>query len=112
MATFPYTPDVNPNPSLDPATRKVDLGDGYEQRSNKGLNPYLPVWELVFSVRSETEAKAISAWFQTNTANVTSFTWTAPDGTSGQWVADKWTPAKPVDYNSWAVSASFRKVPV
>ncbi|BDU72401.1 phage tail protein [Mesoterricola silvestris] len=111
MAAFTYIPDWGPDPSLEPATRTVNLGDGYEQRSNKGLNPYLPTWNLTFSKRSQGEAQAIAAWFIANTANVTAFTWTAPDGDTGLWVADKWTPAKPVDYNSWAVSAIFRKVP-
>lgn len=110
MATFTYVPDFGPSPELTPRILKASFGDGYEQRAEAGLNPYMPTWNLTFSIRSETEAKAIAAWLQTNKAASTPFDWTAPDGTTGKWIADKWTPARPDSHNAWSVAATFRKV--
>jgi len=77
-ATFPYLPDWGASPEMPQAINKVAFGDGYEQRSHKGLNPYLPIWSLTFSKRTQAEAEAIAAWFQANKADVAAFNWTTP----------------------------------
>ena len=38
MATFTWTPSVGANLSMRPTVRRVAFGDGYEQRSEPGLN--------------------------------------------------------------------------
>lgn len=111
MATFTYIPDWGPSPDLQPRILQAKFGDGYDQRAPNGLNDLLPTWNLVFSHRTQAEALAIAAWFAANKAHVTAFDWTAPDGTVGKWVAEKWTPAKPEDYGSWSVTANLRMVP-
>ncbi len=112
MATFPYAPDWGCKPTMTPRVLKAQFGDGYDQRVSDGINTRLPVWPLTFSVRTQTEAQAIASWLATNNADTTSFDWTAPDGTVGKWIANKWSPATPDEYNSWSVTAEFRQVPM
>lgn len=78
MATFTYIPDWGASPELTPSIKKAGFGDGYEQRAENGLTPYLPTWNLQFSRRTETEAKAIAAWLQTNKAATVPFQWAPP----------------------------------
>jgi len=111
MATFTYSPDNNCAPSMKPSRLTSSFGDGYEQRAGAGLNQLLPTWQLSFSKRTQTEATAIYTWLKTNTAHITAFDWTAPDGTVGKWIADTFIPPYPVSYGQWTITANFRQVP-
>jgi phage-related protein len=113
MSTFTWIPDANgADPDMDPRRHSVKFGEGYEQRAPDGLNPFLPTWALSFSGRTFAEVTAIYNFLTTNVAHVTAFDWTAPDGMVGKWVADKWTPCKPMGGNAWSIKANFRKVPL
>jgi phage-related protein len=112
MATFTWTPDLGAEPDMEPRRLAVGFGEGYEQTAPDGLNPFLPTWDMTFSGRSLAEVQAIYAFLTSNMAHVTSFDWTAPDGTVGKWKADKWTPAKPQGGSAWSIKAKFRMVPL
>jgi len=111
MATFPYSPDWGCQPTMTPSRIKTDMGDGYEQRVGAGINRFMPTWPLTFSKRTQTEAQAISTWLRTNNADITSFDWTSPDGTTGKFVADDFIPPYPVSFNNYTITAKFRQVP-
>lgn len=111
MATFTYYPDWGPAPNMTPSRLSAEFGEGYGQRAGKGLNQFLPTWNLTFSKRSQAEALAIYNWFKNNQAHLTAFDWTSPDGTVGKFVADEFTPPYPVSFNQWTTTAKVRQVP-
>ena len=74
---FPWTPDNSFSEAHEPRIRKTLFGDGYEQRSGSGVVSDLGKWSLTFSGRTETEARAITA-FLAEQGGVTPFTWMPP----------------------------------
>lgn len=78
MTTFTYIPDWAPTPDQDLRIKRSRFGDGYEQRSEDGLNAIQPTWKLTFSRRTQAEAQAIQTWLVANKAYVNAFDWAAP----------------------------------
>lgn len=83
MATFTWVPSFEATESSKPRVRKFQAGDGYEQRIRFGLNTDPKEWDLTFAERSDVEAAAITAFFE-SCAGATSFTWTPPTSTAIQ----------------------------
>lgn len=108
MATFSYVPDFDASESIRPNIRRVQFGDGYEQRLAFGLNTQPATWQLNFKNRTDTERDNILAFLEAR-GGVESFDWTPPYGSSAKWVCEEWsTSVEAANINS--VQASFRQV--
>jgi len=111
MATFPsITPDYGASKESTPKIRRIQFGDGYEQRIRFGLNQNPKVWSLSWTNITETEADTIEAFLDERASDGASFDW-VPLGetTSYRWVCEQWT--KTIPYNNRAtISANFRQV--
>ena len=98
MATFDAsTVGSNVSPSFTPTLAienniiKSVLGDGYEQRFSKGINPSRRTWTLPFNNRSTTDTTNILNFLSDpNKGNngAKAFTWTPPYGATGKWTCE------------------------
>ncbi len=106
--TFTWTPSYPATQQRQPRVRKVQFGDGYEQRLRYGLNTDLAVWDLVFSNRTDAERNEIVLYLY-NRAGVEPFNWTNPYGIIAVFVCDNWT-TEHSGCNLNTVRATFRQV--
>jgi len=91
MATFPsFDPVYSASKNSEPRTRRVQFGDGYEQRLSFGLNQNPKQWQLTFNV-SDTDADTIEAFLDARAQDGASFSWSPPDeATTYKWVCPSW----------------------
>lgn len=110
MATFPaYKPVYSANKTSQPKTRRVQFGDGYEQRLLYGLNQDPKEWRLTFDV-SDTDADVIETFLSARASDSASFDWTPPDSaTSYKWVCPDWT-REMYDNRRSKINVTFRQV--
>jgi len=108
MATFTFTPDFDAGETQAPIVRRVQFGDGYEQRLAYGLNTQPSVWRLTFNNRTDTERDNINNFLEARGA-VESFDWTPPYGSAGKWVCDEWSTTM-ISCNINSIQATFRQV--
>jgi phage-related protein len=111
MATFPSaTPSYGAEKRSQPRTRRVQFGDGYEQRLLYGLNQNPKEWSLTWNNISETDSDTIETFLDARAADSAAFDWTPPgESTAYKWVCESWS--KSIPYNSRAViTATFRQV--
>ena len=108
MATFSYTPDYDASESQRPVVRRVQFGDGYEQRLAYGLNTQPSEWRLTFANRTDMERDNITGFLEARGATE-SFDWTPPYGSAGKWVCDEWSTTM-IASNINTVQATFRQV--
>lgn len=110
MATFPsFDPVYSASKSSEPRTRKVQFGDGYEQRLIYGLNQNPKEWQLTFDV-TDTDADTIETFLNARAADSASFDWTPPDtSTSYKWVCESWNRELYTTQRS-KITATFRQV--
>jgi phage-related protein len=111
MATFPaITPAYGAAKTSAPRIRKVQFGDGYEQRLTVGLNQDPKEWALTWNNITEANADTIEAFLEARAADGASFDWTPPDtSTSYKWVCESWQ--KTIPYTGRAIiNATFRQV--
>lgn len=87
MAVFNYP--ISYSSSLELNTRSVDIqfGDGYQLSSEEGINAQVKKWNVRFINISPTMAGEIKAFYKTNKAATTPFTWVDPNGETGRY---KW----------------------
>ena len=99
MATFPsILPTYGLQKRSQPATRRVQFGDGYEQRLSLGINQNPKMYDLTFEV-SETDADTIETFLDARAADSASF----------DFVCEAWS--KTVIYlNRASITATFREV--
>jgi len=110
MAVFPsIAPTYGVQKSSAPVTRKVQFGDGYEQRLTFGLNQNPKSFSLTFEV-SETDSDTIETFLDARAADNASFDFTPPgEGSSSKFVCEQW--AKSIPYlNRATIQATFRQV--
>ena len=81
MATFTYTPDFDASEEQRPVVRRVQFGDGYEQRLAYGLNTQPVSWRLTFRNRTNTERDNINTFLEAR-GGTESFDWTPPYGSA------------------------------
>lgn len=96
MATFDNSTvgvDVSPSysPQLDINNNviNVQLGDGYQQRLQKGINATRRSFTLPFNNRTDADVNAILNFLASSTGGnngVKSFNWTPPFGATGKWI--------------------------
>ena len=110
MAVFPsITPTYGVQKSSAPVTRKVQFGDGYEQRLTFGLNQNPKSFSLTFEV-SETDSDTIETFLDARAAYNASFDFTPPgEGSSSKFVCEQWTKSIPY-LNRATIQATFRQV--
>lgn len=110
MSTFTWTPDLGAKSERTPRTRKVQFGDGYEQRSPDGLNPDMRKRSLQFTGRSSAESAAIIAFLEAQ-GGTTSFDYTHPGDISRKYKCVSWSETDN-GYLIKAISADFVQVPL
>ena len=111
MATFP---DIEPSFSVKkdqaPIGKVVRFADGYEQRIIFGVPEHqIPnLYQLTFNV-TVTDANTIMDFLKARGLDGESFTFTPPNGTSGQYVCEQYNEDMILSNRS-TVRASFREV--
>ena len=112
MATFPsITPTYGSQKSSQPKVKKIQFGDGYEQRLLYGIPGHMnpKEWSLTWEV-SETDADTIESFLDARAEDAASFDWTPPDETTSyKWVCEQWTKRIPF-VNRATITATFREV--
>ena len=103
------TPDFGAVRSSGFKTRVVQMGDGYEQRVNFGLNQDPKQWSLSWTAKDNSDADKIEAFFEAR-AGTEAFDWTPlDDSTSYKWVCDQWNRTHTYS-NVNTITANFREV--
>ena len=112
--TFTWSPQKGFTNSRAPNVAVVKLGDGYEQRQVKGINPLMDSYSLTFigvdGLRGrENTAKQAESFLKARLA-VESFYWTPSDtGVQALFVCRSWTLKTTGGYSE--LSATFEQVP-
>lgn len=111
MATFPdISPDYGAQKSSAPVTRKVQFGDGYEQRLTFGLNQNPKSWSLSFVNITETDSDTIETFLDARADDNASFDWQPPGSSVAyKWVCETWSKSIPYA-NRATIQATFRQV--
>ena len=111
MATFPaITPAYGAEKRSAPVVRRVQFGDGYEQRLRFGLNQNPKVWSLTWNNITETDADTIETFLDARADDGASFDWTPPnEPTSYKWVCETWDKQL-TSFNRNTITATFRQV--
>ena len=110
MATFPsILPTYGIQKRSKPAIRRVQFGDGYEQRLSLGINQNPKIYDLTFEV-GEFDADTIETFLDARAVDSASFDFTPPgESSSSKFVCEAWS--KTVTYlNRASISATFREV--
>lgn len=68
-STVEFGFDRNISRSTNVKVNIVTFGDGYEQRSRKGINPKAEIFRISFKAKSNSETKVLSAFLDNKTAN-------------------------------------------
>ena len=110
MATFPsITPTYGIQKSSAPVVRKVQFGDGYEQRLSFGLNQNPKVYNLTFEV-SEADADTIETFLDARADDNGAFDFTPPgEVAEAKFVCETWSKSIPY-LNRATIQATFRQV--
>lgn len=111
--TFTWTPQRSYSVDRTPNVAVVKLGDGYEQRQVKGINPLMAKYSLVFRGVSgpcgANAAKEAEAFLRARMA-VESFYWTPSDtGVQALFVCRSWGMVK--NGPLYELTATFEQVP-
>jgi len=108
MATFTYTASFTASESSQPSVRKVQFGDGYEQRLRFGLNTDPKIWQLTFANRTDSERETILNFLEAR-GGAESFDWTPPRGSAGKYVCSEWN-MNMLNCNNNTITATFVEV--
>jgi phage-related protein len=110
MATFPsITPTYGVQKNSAPKVRKVQFGDGYEQRLSFGLNQNPKVYNLTFEV-SEADADTIETFLDARADDNGAFDFTPPgEVAEAKFVCETWSKSIPY-LNRATIQATFRQV--
>jgi phage-related protein len=88
-ATFTWYPDSDLQLEIEPRVQTAKFGDGYEQRTQIGLNPIMEQWQVVFTGLAA-EINAIDAFLRAQCA-WKSFIWKNPNEVEGRYLCRKWS---------------------
>lgn len=87
-ATFTWFPDASNELEIEPRVLSAKFGDGYEQRTQVGLNPILEKWSLTFT-GLPAEIKAIDDFLRA-LGGAQSFIWKNPNEVEGRFICRSW----------------------
>lgn len=107
---FFWTPSYNNTIQNTPKVKKMQFGDGYQQRTPDGINNILLNLDFSFDNRNNDEATAI-IHFLTARRGVESFLFTPPPpyGVSKRFVCADWTDTRAF-YNDISIKVKFEEV--
>lgn len=107
---FTWYPDEGANESIKPDVNITKFGDGYEQRTARGINSEVVEWTMTFTGSSVAggDIMAIRTFLRSMGA-VTSFQWTNPFGELGVYVCREYAFAK-VSAKIGQVAVKFNRV--
>jgi len=98
MATFDsssvgsdVSPSYPPTLSIENNLIKVELGDGYQHRLQKGVNPTRRTFTLSFKARDNTFTTNVLNFLADPTKGnngAKAFTWSPPYGATGKWTCE------------------------
>lgn len=108
MAVFTWVPDWGAQVEVEPRVLVSRFGDGYTQRVADGINTMPEVWNLSFTLRSSSEATAITDFLKAQ-GGTTAFDWTTPEGLAKRFVCPSWKKS-PAGWNNYTVNARFEEV--
>lgn len=112
--TFTWTPQKGYSVERTPNVAVVKLGDGYEQRQTKGINPLMDKYSLMFKgvdggCNRPNAAKEANAFLRNRMA-VEAFYWTPSDtGARALFVCRSWSLTKTGPL--FELTATFEQVP-
>ncbi len=119
MATFDsssvgsdVSPSYSPQLTIENNILRTELGDGYEQRLQRGINASRRSFSLPFLNRSNTETTNILNFLSDplkGNNGASSFDWTPPFGATGKWVCENPT-VKIVSHDLNDIELVFREV--
>ena len=119
MATFDsstvgsnVSPSFAPTLSIEDNVIRVALGDGYEQRLSKGINPSRRTWTLPFNNRSTQDTNNILNFLSDplkGNNGAKAFSWTPPYGATGKWTCENPRVTNKA-YNLNDIQLEFREV--
>ena len=110
MATFPdYNPQYSATKRSQSNLRITQFGDGYQQRTNFGLNQDPKVWNLTFNVDDE-DADEIETFLEARGKDGASFDWSPPDtATTFKWICRSFN-REMFEFDRNRITASFEEV--
>ena len=111
LATFtpPRAPDISASAEEQPDLYVVRFGDGYSQRSPKGINSTAAVVQLTWSTINETDKTTLISFFQTKGGYV-GFYYTLPgEASARKWRAPRWS-WQALTYDAYTVSATLEQI--
>lgn len=89
--------------------RKAQFGDGYAQRSARGINNIGQIWQVALNNRGQVEKDAIEAYLKAASTGV-SFSWTPPgEATSVKVICEEWS-VTPIVAGYFTINAVFEQV--
>lgn len=104
MAIFQFSPDYSSSVSKKPRIKKMQFGDGYEQRLSDGINTNPEEWSLTFK-RSPSQITAIDN-FLSQREGLYPFKWTTPKGVELVFACEDWNIVE--DDSGWkTLTAKF-----
>lgn len=113
--TFTWSPQKGYTVERTPNVAVVKLGDGYEQRQTKGINPLMDKYSLTFKgvddakCNTQNAARQAEAFLKARMA-VESFYWTPSDtGVQKLFVCRSWSMTK--NGPLYELTATFEQVP-
>lgn len=107
---FIWIPSYNSNTNTTPRVKKIQFGDGYEQRIRDGINSILLDIDLPFDNRSDAEATAILHFLHEKEATKSFlFTHSPPYNTVKRFVCRSWTHSR-VFYDNNSIKVKFEEV--
>lgn len=110
--TFYWSHSYGVSRKVEIKLNKSQFGDGYMQRTGKGINNIVRVWDLRFNARNETIAQQISDFLEVRSQGQ-SFSWTPlflnPTDAAIRVLCESFEVV-PRDYNSFDITATFQEV--
>ena len=89
LTTFPaIDPSLGTGKNIKFAIKKAQFGDGYSQRSSRGINDEVAIWTMQFTNINNTDADTIEVFVQAR-GGTEAFLWTPPfESVERQWTFD------------------------
>jgi phage-related protein len=107
LSTFTWIPDLGARKALTVSKNVAKFGDGYEQRSPKGINHVFETWTLTFTANHS--AIALIQNFLEGVIEITSFKWRTPEGKDIVAVAENYSVDRSMQ-GLRRMSVEFRQV--
>ena len=107
---FPEKIHISSDVQINDRVLVVDLGDGYQQRMNLGINAQYEGWNILYPALTHAELQTINAVLNSVGA-VTSMTWTSPiDGVLKKYAVVKDSRKIQSLGSLWRLSLSLKQV--